>query len=163
MRIARKAGAGVVIALIVVVCAGGVPTNRYLIAVNQDQGASYVQVVGFKIGLGKSSFGEIGDNQDARDRWYIIGGKIKHSVTGRYLAYDPSGERRTLTLTDKPVPGTDWTVSLKKRSPGDEERGTLAAAEGKVKGWHLVLADGQLALAPDGPDKFEAQRVYSHK
>ena len=158
LRIALSCVAAIALA---VVCNGGIATNRYQISARHEKSVTFVQVVDGKVVLGKSTVGDGNDNRDALDCWYIVGGKFKNSLTGGYLAYDPAGKIPELSLVDKAGPGTDWTVTVKKGR--GEERGTIQAAEGNVKGWYLIVEKDGLSLAKENADNVEAKRVYVHK
>jgi hypothetical protein len=130
------------------VCAAGVsaPTNFFTIYVALKQkGRSefasvylHARVTGGRLGLSRR--GDRGDEEKPRPapgRWYVLGTKIKSSVGGGYLAYDPSGKDHRVFLSPTAGHGTDWKI----RGPGGKEftswYGAVQAASGKVKGWHL--------------------------
>jgi hypothetical protein len=156
-------------------CLGGTPTNRYVIACQFEKSRyEYVTVTEGRLTVGKAS--ERKDDQDAPDRWYILGTQIKSSDGGGYLAYDPSGKDNRVFLTARPAEGTEWSLSLRKRSPGDEEHGVVRAATGPRKGWYLDVEEieekvsddeartvRRLVLVKEPIHKVEAHRVYIHR
>src|SRR5689334_899927 len=91
-----------------------VSTGRYTItARNGAAKAEYLAVKKGQLVLGpQSPRGDGGlDEKDAPDRWYVLGRKIKSSVAGLYLAYDPSGKDNHVFLTPTPKgKGTEWVV-----------------------------------------------------
>jgi hypothetical protein len=130
------------------VCAAGVsaPTNFFRIYVALKQKGKtefasvylHVRVTDGRLGLSRR--GDRGDEEKPRaapGRWYLLGTKIKSSVGGGYLAYDPSGKDPRVFLSPTAGEGTDWTI----RGPGGVKftnwLGAVQAASGKVKGWHL--------------------------
>jgi len=159
----RRARRWLVLLPLIVVCAGGIPTNRYQIAAGAGRDGKYLQIDNGRLALGKTSVGDGTDNRDALDCWYVAGGKIKNSLTGAYLAYDPTGKSPQLFVVEKPGEGTDWRVTLKKRSPGDEERGSLQATEGTAKDWYVIVDEGQARLSAESVHPVEVRRVYIHK
>lgn len=156
-------------------CLGGTPTNRYIISCRVEKsGYEYVAVTKGRLTVGKASNRK--DDQDAPDRWYILGTKIKSSDGGGYLAYDPSGKDNRVFLTPTPTAGTEWSMSLRKRSPGDEEHGVIRAATGPRRGWYLDVEEieektsddatktvRRIILAKEPRHKVEAARVYIHR
>lgn len=156
-------------------CLGGTPTNRYLITCHfKKSGYEYVAVTKGRLTVGKAS--DRKEDQDAPDRWYILGTKIKSSDGGGYLAYDPMGKDNRVFLTAAPTEGTEWNMSLRKRSPGDQEHGVVRAATGPRRGWYLDVeeieektSDGRtkivrrLVLVNEPIHKVEAGRVYIHR
>jgi hypothetical protein len=156
-------------------CLGGTPTNRYVITCRfEKSGYGYVAVTKGRLTVGKASGRK--DNQDAPDRWYILGTKIKSSDGGGYLAYDPTGKDNRVFLTAKPTEGTEWSMILRKRSPGDEEHGVIRAATGPRKGWYLDVEETEenarddgaktvrrLVLVKEPIHKVEAGRIYIHR
>lgn len=159
------------------VCAAGIGTNRFTLSV-ADNGrvVDYVAVRKGRLTLGRSTFGAVSDNHDAADRWYVAGCKIKSSVGGGYLAYDPTGKSSRVFLSPEPGEGTDWLVGIGGRAD-EGKRGAVQAASGPLRGWYLDVseedeqetADGRthtrrvpvLSRAPS--HKVEAERIWEHK
>jgi hypothetical protein len=159
------------------VCAAGIGTNRFNITIRSkgNDRKVFLAVADGELTLGSSTFGSVSDNEDAADRWYITGTRIKSSSGGGYLAYDPSGKDPRVFLTSRPGKGTDWTVGIGARAP-EGERGVIRAAAGKRKGWYLTVEvtrekDGngktvrvcRFTLAKAPARKLEAERIFSHK
>ena len=95
-------------------CAAGIATNRYTISLKNQKGRfeQFLAVRKGRLVLGGSTFGSVSDNQDAADRWYILGTRIKSSVGGGYLAYDPSAKTSEVFLAPRPGEGTEWVVRV---------------------------------------------------
>lgn len=172
------------------VALAGIPTNRFTIsALGGGQGGKVLYVVVEKGELALGSAAPLGDGgldtKDTPDRWYVMGTKIKSTVGGGYLAYDPTGREEGVTLAAKPDgEGTDWIVKRpdgrvrrknEKRSV-DEEWGVLQAASGPMKGWFLDVEeknvkheDGVSAtlrrfiLTKEPRWNIEVGRIYTHK
>jgi hypothetical protein len=156
-------------------CVGGTPTNRYVITCRfEKSGYEYVAVTKGQLTVGKAS--DRKHDQDAPDRWYSLGTKIKSSDGGGYLAYDPSGKNNRVFLTATPTEGTEWSLSLRKRSPGDQEHGVIRAATGPRRGWYLDAEETEEKTSDDGAKtvrrlvlvkepihKVEAGRIYIHR
>lgn len=68
-------------------------------------------------------------NDAASWGWLLSGGRIKNSLSGRYLAYDPEGKDRRVFLVDRPGAGTDW------------DREYRSAMRGPMKGWGLDVEE----------------------
>jgi hypothetical protein len=173
---------------VVPMCAAGIRTSRFAISL-ESRGRDHWQRAFLaarerKLILVQSTVDEVFGTRNAPTRWYITGTRIKSSVGGRYLAYDPSGQSTKVYLLSRPGKGTDWTVGIDKnaeeglRGKNAEEglRGTIRAAAGKLKGWYLSMEvhkkeDGEgrtvtvhrfiLSRAPGR--KFEAERIFVHK
>jgi hypothetical protein len=158
--------------------AGGIATNRYTISHREKdrRHEEFLAVSRGRLTLGGSTFGSVSDNLDAADRWFILGTRIKSSVGGGYLAYDPAGKEDQVFLVARPGEGTEWSVSVVGGREG--QRGVIRAATGPMKGWYLDVED-RADKATDGKGKavvlrlfvlrktpshrLEAERIYSHK
>jgi hypothetical protein len=58
---------------------------------------------------------------------------------GRRLAYDPEGKDKAVFLDKGLAPGTKWKITYVE---GEQEPDyTIQAAEGKLKGWYLDVAE----------------------
>jgi hypothetical protein len=163
---------------VVSVCGAGIGTNRFNISI-RSKGSNrevFLAVADGRLTLGNSTFSSVSDNEDAADRWYITGTRIKSSTGAGYLAYDPSGRSPRVFLTPRPGKGTDWTVGIGEGAR-EGARGVIRAAAGKRKGWYLSVEvtrvnDGngntvrvrrRFILAKAPAQKLEAERIYSHK
>jgi hypothetical protein len=159
-------------------CAAGIATNRYTISLKNQKGRfeQFLAVRKGRLVLGGSTFGSVSDNQDAADRWYILGTRIKSSVGGGYLAYDPSAKTSEVFLAPRPGEGTEWVVRVVNGREG--QRGAIQAATGRMKGCYLGVEEVQeppkdgtsppatvhrLVLSKDPPRRLEAERIYAHK
>jgi hypothetical protein len=162
---------------VVSVCAAGIGTNRFTISIDKRHASEFLTVRQGELTLGGSTFGSVSDNQDAADRWYIAGCKIKSSAGGGYLAYDPTGRSNRVFLRPEPGEGTDWFVGVGGRAR-EGERGAIQAASGPLKGWYLDVsvreeppqtAEGRKAtrtvpvLSKSPSQKIEAERIWEHK
>jgi hypothetical protein len=75
------------------------------------------------------------------DRWYVLGTKIKPSVGGGYLAYDPSGKDPRVYLSHDAEEGTDWKIGERSEAKYVYRYGVTQAVSGKVKGWYLDVEE----------------------
>ena len=126
------------------VCYAAVPTRHYKIAAKSSDGnAGMLCVEKGSLELGSRSKeenfldkdGEL-DIRDTPDGWFVLGTKVKSSVGGGYLAYDPTGKHNRLVLASKAEDaGTDWIIRKAKPDvkKGRGERGILQAAAGPLK------------------------------
>jgi hypothetical protein len=163
---------------VVTVCAAGIGTNRFTISTaGKGHPGDFLAVDEGDLTLGGSNFGAVSDNRDAADRWYIAGSKIKSSVGGGYLAYDPTGKNKRVFLSAKPTEGTDWYVGVGNRAQ-EGDRGVIRAMSGPLKGWYLDAAEAEekqaTAEGKTGPPRvlvlsekpsrlLEAARIWEHK
>src|SRR4051794_11106307 len=110
-----------------------VPTRRFTItARHRAAKGEYLAVQKGQLGLGSPSLtGDGGlDETDAPDRWYVLGSKIKSSVAGQYMAYDPSGKDNRVFLASKPErEGTDWVVRRLEGGKRKNEANPFKGAE----------------------------------
>jgi hypothetical protein len=164
------------------VCGAGIPTNRFNIVLtipgDKDERKKdlFLAADRGRLTLGESTFGNVGDTEDAVDRWYIDGTRIKSSVGG-YLAYDPTGGDNRLYLADRPGAGTEWLVTVPGKGERDQgERASIRVASGPMKGWCLAVedvaerrADGRTVtvrhpvLTRDPKRRLEVERIWHHK
>src|SRR4051812_40512495 len=80
---------------------------------------------------------DVSEEKSAPDRWLIHGGQIRSTVGG-YLSYDPADKEGKVFLSAKPVKGAEWVFRPLKRTKGDyEERATIQAGSGPMKGWYV--------------------------
>jgi hypothetical protein len=121
------------------------PTMFFKISVDRDQtrAREYARVTDGRLALTeRGGWSDWEDRMDARpDRWYVLGTKIKSSVGGGYLAYDPSGEDPRVFLSREAGEGTDWTIGDRNEGQNYVRYGLTQAASGKVKGWYLDVED----------------------
>jgi hypothetical protein len=117
-----------------------------MVSADEQHKEQYVEARG-----GRLAFTERGErlcHWDDREtpkanRWYILGTKIKGSVGGNYLAYDPSGRDCRVFLsreTMKAGVGTDWTVRL-MQNERQLHFHRIQAVSGEVKGWDLDIEE----------------------
>jgi hypothetical protein len=171
---------------VVSAAAAAVPTSHFTISFGRKEGkVEYLAVRGGRLVLGPPTK-HARDEQDAPERWFILGTKIKSSVGGGYLAYDPTGKDPKVFLTpNQNDKGTDWEVRRPKGAfhqknqsrSLDEEWGTVRAASGPLKGWFLDAEEAEQKPGPQGKDvpacrfvlrkepscNVEAARIYTHK
>jgi hypothetical protein len=156
-------------------------TKFFTIRLTLPEGKSrvqYVRVTDGRLALtNRGGWSDWWDRANPRpDRWYVLGTKIKSSVGGGYLAYDPSGKDPRVFLSRTAGEGTTWTIG----DPGGgrfDIYGVAQPASGKVKGWHLDVEefkqkrkDGRavsayrLVLRKDDPrTRVRVTRVYSYR
>jgi len=160
--------------------AAGVPTKLFYITASEGkEGAKYLAVREGRLSLG-SHTGGINDAKPDPCRWYVLGTQIKSSGEGLYLAYDPSGEVKEVSLAPKPDGAlTEWVIRRGsgegKNKARNEEYGwaSLQAASGPLKGYFLDVE--RLEGEPEEANAFrfvlrekpawnvEVSRIYTHK
>jgi hypothetical protein len=157
----------------------GFPTNRFHIRLDHGTPSrrGCLMLHDGRLIVWHNNGGRVGDTQNAPDRWYIDGTRIKCSTGGGYLAYDPTGKDSGVFIVAKPPEGIDWKVTLKRSEGG--ERGVLEAATGTVKGWTLDVEDpssarpgppsalsaaaSRIIIAKEPRHPFVVERIYGHK
>ena len=88
-------------------------------------------------------------DKDAPHRWYIDGTRIKSSVDGQYLVYDPTGKNLDLSLSPKPVQGVEWRferLRIQRRiiaGSVDHQWGCLIVAKGPCEGWLVDVEESE--------------------
>jgi hypothetical protein len=157
-------------------CAAGIPTDFFMINVPANKGKPIPLVAeDGKATTGNSTFNRVPDRNEAPDRWYIFGSRIKSSVGGGYLAYDPTGKSKRVFLAAKrDGEGTEWDVELKGGNV--YTLGVIRAGTGKVKGWGLVVEEAtekrrdgktvtvqRIILAKDPPGPTTVTRLVENK
>lgn len=174
----RSFCAGLVCLATATLCLAGFPTNRFHIRLDQEAPSQIGRLMlhDGRLIVGRIRLGWIGDTQDAPDRWYIEGTRIKCSTGGGYLAYDPTGKDTGVFVVAKPPEGIEWKVTLKRRDGG--ERGILEAATGAMQGWALDIEEippttdtnpgptamsGRVVLSKESRHPFLIERIYGHK
>src|SRR5262245_3497156 len=89
--------------------AAAVPTDHFTISFDRKRGIEYLAVRGGRLVLGPPTKRD--EQVVAPERWFVLGTKIKSSVGGGYLAYDPTGKDPRVFLTpNQNDKGTDWEV-----------------------------------------------------
>ena len=154
-------------------CAAGIPTDTFTISLPGDN--EYLSASLGVLKVGNAPRDIEWEGRPASGRWYIEGTRIKSSVGGGYLAYDPSGKDPKVFLSPEPPKDADWALSV----PGKNHEGTRAvirAGSGKLKGWYLAVEEvegtrpdgktvttSRLVLAKDPQRRLEAKRIFLHK
>jgi hypothetical protein len=77
---------------------------------------------------------------------------------GRRLAYDPEGKDKAVFLARKPGPGQDWTITPLRGEQGAHY--TIQAAEGKLKGWYLDVAERPEQVTDAQGRRYTAYRAF---
>jgi hypothetical protein len=77
-----------------------------------------------------------------------------------YLAYDPEGKDKALFLVPrrKRGPGQKWEITDVREAQGPSY--TIRAAEGKVKGWYLDVAEQPEQVKDAKGRRYTAYRVF---
>lgn len=154
---------------LVSVCYAGYPTSRFTISAgNKDGWVGYLGVDEGQLILGSPSSRRARLDRDEYDRWHFLGTKIKSSVGGGYLAYDPTGKDHKVFLTPKADgEGTDWIVRRQKfgverknERRDIEEWGFLQVASGPMKDWFFDVEDVQ-EMSDDGQIKKVRRYILS--
>jgi hypothetical protein len=77
---------------------------------------------------------------------------------GRRLAYDPEGKDKAVFLAEGLAPGTEWkTTDVEGEQEADY---TIQAAEGKVKGWYLDVAEKAERVTDAKGRRYTAYRAF---
>lgn len=133
------------------VCFASIPTDFFLLDCSQG----YFRVAGGKLKIGARSGLE---NLKAPEHWYVLGTQIKSSMSGAYLAYDPSGKDRQVVLATKTGENTEWVIT--RKSEGEKEYAIVKAAKGPFKGWSLDVEGGHLILREKPSNPVKVARIY---
>jgi hypothetical protein len=157
------------------VCAAGIhaPTEFFVITVkgNQTGELKHVRVVDGQLAFGGGKpWSDWKDREDTGpERWYVLGTKIKASVRGGYLAYDPSSKDPRVYLSRTAGEGTDWKISDREEGKddfNDPAYGVTQAASGEVKGWYLDVEEpgSRLILRKEvAHTKVHTNRLYTYR
>jgi len=98
--------------------------------------------------------------------WHLIRGAAAGHIQvlqpeawkGRRLAYDPQGKDKAVSLARGPAPGTKWKIAYVE---GEQEADyTIQAAEGKLKGWYLDVAEKAERVTDAKGRRYTAYRVF---
>ena len=166
-------------ALLLILCAtGGIPTKRSMILAEVGlrldmQGEQPLWADAEYLLKTYPKFREYRDDEDAPGRWYIAGSLIKHSLTGRYLAYDTTGKDPRLYSTKLPEKETTtWRITRHAKSSPSVPKGLIQADSGPFKDYYLgqkIEYDinnkitARFPLLVKDPTSTFAVTVYIHK
>jgi hypothetical protein len=163
---------------VVSVCAAGHPTGRYSIyyeyKVDGDRQQKYLAAWKGQLTTEAVPYEAKSDDADHPSRWYIDGSRIKCSVGGAYLAYDPARKNKKVLVASKPGKGTDWVIDgLANDQRREEVRGVIRVGSGPMKGWYLGVEEvkekdrrgktvivRRIVLAPKPKQKVEVRRIW---
>jgi len=116
------------------------------------------------------------DGRPTSARWYVEGTRIKSTVGGGYLAYDPTARDGRVFLVSSPGEDTDWDVNVPEKSRlAEGKRAVIRVAKGPLRGWYLSVKEEtkregersvtiqRVWLTKDPGRKLEAERIILHK
>jgi len=156
-------------------CVAGIPTNTFTISLPGDK--AYLSIRQGELKVGDAPQNVDWEGSPAPGRWYIDGTRIKSSVGGGYLAYDPSGKDPKVFLSPTPPKDVDWAIRVPGKTHFEEGKGAvIQAGSGKLKGWYLTVQEieetrpdgksitaSRLVLAKNPQRRLEVKRIFLHK